>query len=61
MMNSNEKERITSMYQDLYSKLVEILGAEKVLKDEPMKSHTTFKIGGPADFFVLPKTNEEVI
>ncbi len=29
-------------------------------KDEPMKSHTTFRVGGPADYFVTPQTAEEV-
>ena len=48
------------MNQNLYCKLVDLLGTEKVLKDELMQKHTTFKIGGPADYFVLPKTNEEV-
>lgn len=31
-----------------------------VLKEEPMSRHTTFKIGGPCDYMVLPKTVEEV-
>ena len=29
-------------------------------KDEIMKNHTSFKIGGKADFFVIPKTFEEL-
>ena len=29
------------------------------LKNEPMKKHTSFKIGGEADLFVLPKNGEE--
>lgn len=33
------------------------LGAE-VLENEPMCRHTTFKIGGPADFFVAPSDEE---
>ncbi|MBQ3053800.1 MAG: UDP-N-acetylmuramate dehydrogenase [Clostridia bacterium] len=28
---------------------------------EPMKLHTSFKIGGEADFFVLPKNSQEVL
>lgn len=28
--------------------------------DEPMKNHTTFRIGGPADCLVLPQSVEEV-
>ncbi len=31
-----------------------------VLEGEPMSRHTTFKIGGPCDYMVLPKTVEEV-
>ena len=27
-----------------------------VLFDEPMKNHTTFRIGGPADIFIIPQT-----
>ncbi|MFB0971957.1 MAG: UDP-N-acetylenolpyruvoylglucosamine reductase, partial [Neofamilia sp.] len=27
----------------------------EVLKGEPMSAHTTFRIGGPADVFVVPK------
>ena len=30
------------------------------LEKEPMKKHTTFGIGGPADIFILPKNNSEL-
>lgn len=32
----------------------------EVLKDEPMKKHTTFRIGGPADRFFMVKTREQL-
>ncbi|HHZ02609.1 MAG TPA: UDP-N-acetylmuramate dehydrogenase [Tissierellia bacterium] len=32
----------------------------KVLKDEPLKNHTYFKIGGPASIFVEPEDTEEL-
>lgn len=48
------------MQREFYDRLIDILGAEAVLVDEPMKKHTTFRIGGPADYYVLPKTIEEV-
>ena len=32
----------------------------EILVAEPMKNHTTFRIGGPADVLALPKTPEEV-
>lgn len=31
-----------------------------LLLDEPMTKHTTFQIGGPADYFVMPQTVSEV-
>jgi len=33
----------------------------KILENEPMKNHTTFKVGGPADFFVTPADADELI
>lgn len=38
----------------------EILGAQNVLIDEPMSKHTTFKIGGAADFFLTPENEEQL-
>lgn len=29
--------------------------------NEPMSRHTSFKLGGPADIMVLPKTQEEIV
>lgn len=34
--------------------------AEKFLLNEPMKEHTTFKIGGPADYLIFPSSMDEV-
>ena len=48
------------MKQDFYQKLTGILSEEKIRRDEPMKTHTTFRVGGPADYFVMPETAEEV-
>ena len=36
------------------------LPSEQVLPEEPMRLHTTFEIGGPADVLVLPGSMEEV-
>ena len=44
------------MKQDFYQKLTGILSEEKIRRDEPMKTHTTFRVGGPADYFVMPET-----
>lgn len=37
-----------------------IVGDKNVLVDEPMKRHTSFKVGGPADLLVIPQHYEEV-
>jgi UDP-N-acetylmuramate dehydrogenase len=35
-------------------RIKEIVGSENVKLDEPMKNHTSFKVGGPADILVTP-------
>lgn len=36
-------------------------GRGNVLADEPMKNHTSFKIGGPADILVTPRDVESLV
>ena len=48
------------MNQKVIEKFWNLLGKDRVLVEEPMKRHTTFRIGGPADFFLLPSTVDEV-
>ena len=43
-----------------YDKLINVLEENRIYTKEPMKKHTTFRVGGEADYFVLPKTTEEV-
>lgn len=38
-----------------------IVGEARVLEGEPMKKHTTFRIGGPADWLVLPQSEESIL
>lgn len=45
---------------DLYQELCGILGEENVFTKEPMSRHTTFRAGGPADFFVTPEKEGQV-
>ncbi|MEI3381092.1 MAG: UDP-N-acetylmuramate dehydrogenase [Dorea sp.] len=48
------------MNQEFYKKLESILTEEQVKIEEPMKNHTTFRVGEPAAYFVMPRTAEEV-
>ena len=45
---------------DIKENLQKVVGKENLLCDEPMKLHTSFKIGGPADFFVKLKNIEQL-
>lgn len=47
----------TAFYETL---LKVIPDHERVMSDEPMANHTTFRIGGPADILVLPASVEEI-
>lgn len=49
------------MYNNLKKELEEILEEGMLKEAEPMRIHTTFRIGGPARFYALPKTEEELI
>ncbi len=46
------------------TKLFKLLKNKKfgeMLFDEPMKNHTSFKIGGPADLMIIPNTEKEIV
>ena len=45
----------------LAENLSEIIGGGQILENEPMKNHTTFRIGGPADVLVCPETEDGFI
>ena len=44
---------------DIESFLIAKFGKENVYIDEPMYKHTTFKIGGNADYYVVPSMKDE--
>ena len=48
------------MNLNFYNKLTDYIEAERIYREEPMKKHTTFRVGGNADYFVVPKTEKEV-
>ena len=48
------------MKEEMRQKFIEILGNNRVLFDEPMSQHTTFRIGGPADVFTMPENYEQI-
>lgn len=48
------------MKEEIRNKFISALGKERVIFDEPMSKHTTFRIGGPADIFAMPETYEQI-
>lgn len=47
-------------FKDFINKLLNIVEKEYIKIDEPMKEHTSFKVGGPADILITPRTYDEV-
>jgi UDP-N-acetylmuramate dehydrogenase len=47
-------------FLDFSLKLKGMLKPEIVLIDEPMKNHTSFKVGGPVDVMIVPTNYEEL-
>lgn len=45
---------------DIYNELIKKIDKGRVLLNESMKKHTTFKIGGPADLFIRVENIEEL-
>ena len=48
------------MSEDIVEKLKKI-NPNSIYFDEELKNHTSFKIGGPADIFIVPESEEELI
>lgn len=43
-----------------YDDIIKIIDKSNVLKDEPMSKHTSFRVGGSADYFITIKSIEEL-
>ena len=48
------------MERRIGKRLLGIVDANQVLLNEPMKNHTSFKVGGPVDIMILPKNVDEI-
>lgn len=44
----------------IYQALISFSSPQSVFIDEPMSKHTSFRIGGPADVFVIPQNMEQL-
>lgn len=48
-------------YKEFSTKLAKILDPKDIEIDEPMKNHTSFKVGGPVDILVNPENYQQVL
>lgn len=52
--------RTKKLNSGIIERLRLVIPAERLLLEEPLSRHTTFRIGGPAECMILPMTIEEV-
>ena len=60
-INIEELKEEYDLNVKFYEKLIQIFKESQILVDEPLANHTTFQIGGPAQFLLLPETISQVI
>ena len=58
---SKKSLKINKINTEFKINLKNILKNEEIIENETMSKHTTFKIGGPAKFFLMPKTYGQII
>ena len=46
--------------ESIYKELIKTIGKDRVLINEPMSKHTSFRIGGPADLFIKINNVDEL-
>lgn len=45
---------------EIIERIIVIVGEKNVKIDEPMRNHTSFKVGGPADIFITPENDNQI-
>lgn len=45
---------------NIYNQLSVIVGPDNIKKNEPMKKHTSFKVGGNADILIMPSSVNQI-
>lgn len=46
--------------ENIDNEVMNIISKDRILKDEPMKKHTSFKVGGNADYFIIVNNEKEL-
>ena len=61
LLLSKKSVIINEISSDFIKSLKNILKEDELIENEMMQKHTTFRTGGPAKFFVKPKTDKQII
>ena len=57
---SKKTDNINKIHVELLNELKNLLKDEEIIVNEIMSRHTTFKIGGPAQYFVKPRSIDKI-
>lgn len=49
------------MTDKMLQKIIDIIGEDSVREQEIMGRHTTFRVGGPVDYLLVPKSEKEAV
>lgn len=49
------------MTDSMLQNLSDIIGKDSIYEQELMKNHTSFRVGGPVDYFLVPKNEKEAV
>lgn len=49
------------MTDEMMREILDIIGEDSVKRQEPMKNHTSFRVGGPADYYFVPRNEKEAV
>ena len=58
---SKKSDKSNQFDAEFFNELKKILKEDEIIENEMMNHHTTFKIGGPAKYFVKPRSVDQII
>ena len=57
---ATENEKVNNLREEIIKRLEQTVESDQFLREEPMKKHITFRVGGPAACFLTPSTKEQI-
>ena len=57
---ATENEKVNNLREEIIKRLEQTVESDRFLREESMKKHITFRVGGPAACFLTPSTKEQI-